>query len=390
MKRLIYILLMALLAMATNAQSVKELQKQRDKALKQLETTNKLLGETKQNEKATVNKLNLLGKDIAERRRLIGNLNNEITALDQQMDTLTARRADLQTQLESLKDDYARLVRQTHYQDMQQSPLLFVLAAENFQQMVRRMRYLREFAAYRKQQVARIETVQQEIDLQNQLLQESKADKQDALQVRQREQDKLRRDEKKQQSMLSELKKKEKDLAAQAKKQQKKADELNKKIEDQIRKEMAKSKEKPTTKEQSLVSGGFEKNKGRLPWPVDNGVIISSFGVHPHPTLELVTVNNKGISIQSKAGSMARAVYEGEVTSVFQTGGTWAIIIAHGSYRTIYSGLSSVSVKAGDKVKTKQNIGKIYTDPEDDNATVLQFQVRKDTEPLNPSLWITH
>lgn len=390
MKRLIYILLMALLAMATNAQSVKELQKQRDKALKQLETTNKLLGETKQNEKATVNKLNLLGKDIAERRRLIGNLNNEITALDQQMDTLTARRADLQTQLESLKDDYARLVRQTHYQDMQQSPLLFVLAAENFQQMVRRMRYLREFAAYRKQQVARIETVQQEIDLQNQLLQESKADKQDALQVRQREQDKLRRDEKKQQSMLNELKKKEKDLAAQAKKQQKKADELNRKIEDQIRKEMAKSKEKPTTKEQSLVSGGFEKNKGRLPWPVDNGVIISSFGVHPHPTLELVTVNNKGISIQSKAGSMARAVYEGEVTSVFQTGGTWAIIIAHGSYRTIYSGLSSVSVKAGDKVKTKQNIGKIYTDPEDDNATVLQFQVRKDTEPLNPSLWITH
>lgn len=390
MKRLIYILLMALLAMATNAQSVKELQKQRDKALKQLETTNKLLGETKQNEKATVNKLNLLGKDIAERRRLIGNLNNEITALDQQMDALTARRADLQTQLESLKDDYARLVRQTHYQDMQQSPLLFVLAAENFQQMVRRMRYLREFAAYRKQQVARIETVQQEIDLQNQLLQESKADKQDALQVRQREQDKLRRDEKKQQSMLNELKKKEKDLAAQAKKQQKKADELNKKIEDQIRKEMAKSKEKPTTKEQSLVSGGFEKNKGRLPWPVDNGVIISSFGVHPHPTLELVTVNNKGISIQSKAGSMARAVYEGEVTSVFQTGGTWAIIIAHGSYRTIYSGLSSVSVKAGDKVKTKQNIGKIYTDPEDDNATVLQFQVRKDTEPLNPSLWITH
>lgn len=387
MKHILTIFLLCLLTLSAGAQSVKELQKQRETTLKQLEKTGKMLSETKKSEKATQNKLELLGKDIVARRRLISDINTEISALDEEMSTLSARKDSLQHNLDSLRADYAQLVRKTHYSQMQQSPLLFVLSAKSFNQIIRRVRYLREFATYRQQQVHRIEGVQAEIDLQNEMLQENKLGKEDALRIQKREQDKLTRDEKKQKSMLSELKKKEKDLLAQQKKQQKKADELNRKIEAAIQKDA--DQKKKLTKEQTLLAGGFEKNKGRLPWPVENGVVISSFGVHDHPTLEHVTVNNKGITIQTTAGSTARAVYEGEVSSVFQNGNTWAIIVQHGNYRTVYSNLVSVSVKIGDKVKAKQKLGVIYTDGDQDNRTTLDFQIRKDKEAVNPSLWLT-
>lgn len=387
MKRIIYILLLIVLAIPTEAQSVKELKKQRENTLKQLEKTGKLLSETKKSEKSTQNKLELLGKDIVARKKLISNINTEITALDNEMNVLSMKKDSLQHNLDSLRMDYAELVRQTHYRQMNQSPLLFVLSAKNFNQAVRRVRYLKEFTDFRKEQVRRIENVQAEIDVQNEMLQENKLDKEDALRVQKREQDKLARDEKKQKSMLNELKKKEKDLLAQQKKQQKMADDLNRKIEAAIQKDADKNKK--LTKEQTLLAGGFEKNKGRLPWPVENGVVISEFGVHDHPTLEHVTVNNKGITLQTTAGSSARAVYEGEVSSVFQNGNTWAVIVQHGNYRTVYSNLVSVNVKAGDKVKAKQKIGTIYTDTDQDNRTTLDFQIRKDKEAVNPSLWLS-
>lgn len=391
MKRLIlhiFILLMlaAPAAAQKGKQSVEDLKSQREKTMRELEKTSKMLNETKKNEKATVNKLQLLNKDISERKRLIHDLNQEIDGLNREMTTLSVRKDSLQQNIEALRKDYAEMVRQSHYVQKQVSPLLFILSANDFQQMVRRIRYMRDFQSFRKLQVARIRNTQDEIDMQNELLQEHKSNKEDAMRTQQRQRDNLARDEKKQQAMLSELKKKEKDLLAQQQKQQKKANELNKKIEEMIAKEI--DLKKQLTKEQSLLAGGFEKNKGRLPWPVEKGFISGHFGIQAHPTLEKVTVNNKGVYIQTTAGSMARAVYEGEVTSCFVMAGTTAVIIQHGNYRTVYSGLSSVSVKKGDKVKAKQTIGKIYTDPDQDNSTLLFFQVWKDKEILNPEFWL--
>ena len=375
-------------ATSSQSQSVKNLKSQREKTLKELEETKKMIQQTNSNEKATVNKLNLLNKDIQTRKRLIHDLNYEIQGLDQEMTRLSMKRDSLQADLEALKESYAELVRQSHYTIADESPLLFILSAEDFQQMLRRVRYMQEFQQFRKEQVARIENTQAEIDMQNQMLSENKSDKEEAVRTHRVQQDNLSRDEKKQKAMLEQLKKKKSTLLAQQKKQQKKADDLNRKIEELIAKEMSKSEGKTLTKEQTLIAGGFEKNKGRLPMPVEKGFISGHFGVQAHPTLEKVTVNNKGVYIQTSAGTQARAVYEGEVTSCFVMSGTTAVIIQHGNYRTVYSGLASVSVKKGDKVKAKQAIGTIYSDPEDDNATTLFFQIWLNKNILNPEQWL--
>lgn len=389
MKRKINILLLLFLALIpVGAQSVKELQKQRQQTLKQLEETTKMLKQTKSSATATINKLDLLNKDIKTRKQLISGINTEIQALDNEMSLLSRQKDTLINQQTSLKEDYANLVRQTHYAAMQQSPLLFLLSANDFNQLFRRLRYLQEFQQYRKMQVRLIEDKQKEIEHKNDELKENRKDKQDALSIQKREQENLARDERKQKKMLEELKKKEKDLLAQQKKQQKKADDLNRKIDDLIKQEVKRTAHS-LTKEDQLIAGGFEKNKGRLPWPTEKGYISGPFGVQQHPTLAHVTVNNRGVYIQTTAGSNARSVYDGEVSAIFVSDGQNVIIVKHGNYRTVYSNLTTLYVKTGDKLTAKQKIGKIYTDPDNDNKTELFFQVRKDTEVLNPSLWLT-
>ena len=355
-QNIVVLLLCSLFVAPVFGESVKDLQKKQKKLQQEIEQTNKMLKQTKKDETATMNKLQLLGENIKNQKKLIRTLDNEITALNREMNELTNTRDSLQEVLEQHKADYAQMVRQSHYARLQQSPLLFLLSSDSFQQLARRARYLQEFAHFRQEQVHRIENTQAEIDTQNELLQANKADKQTALNNRKRE--------------------------------QKKVDELNKKIDDMVRKQTEKASKTTLTKEQQLIAGGFEANKGRLPWPVEKGMISGHFGKQQHPVYSQVTIDNKGIYLQTVAGAKARAVYKGEVTSCFMVGGTYAVIIQHGNYRTVYSNLSKLSVKQGDKIETKQAIGTIFTDAEQDQKTELYFQIYKDRNILNPEVWI--
>lgn len=386
MKRILILHIVLLLALALPAQSVKELQKQQRELQQQLEQTSKMLKQTKKDETATVNKLNLLNNDIQTRKKLIRNIQGEINGLNGEMGQLRYKRSELQKELEAHKEDYARLVRETHYADIQQSPLLFILSSNNFQQLIRRVRYMQEFAAYRKEQVKQIENIQADIDIQNHLLEQRKNDRSLALKNQKREQEKLSSDERKQKNMLESLKKQEKNLLAKQKEQQKKVDALNKKIEELIAKQVRTTT--TLTKEQQLIAGGFEANQGRMPWPVEKGFVSGYFGKHKHPVHEHVTVDNKGIYLQTFSGAAARAIYEGEVTWCAQMNGNYAVIIQHGNYRSVYSPLKSITVKQGDKVTAKQSIGTIFTDSSEDNKTELYFQLYKDRSILNPSLWL--
>ena len=386
MRKLLILHIALLLTITLSAQSVKELQKQQRELQQQLEQTSNMLKETKQNETATENKLSLLGNDIKIRKKLIKNIQSEISGLSSEMGQLRSRRAELQAELEACRADYARLIRETHYADLQQSPLLFLLSSDSFQQLTRRIRYMQQFAAYRKAQVKKIESIQAQIDEQNNQLEQRKNDRSKALNNQKREQEQLKSDERKQKSMLESLKKKEKELLAKQKEQQKKADALNKQIEELIAKQVRTTT--TLTKEQKLIAGGFEANQGRMPWPVEKGYISGHFGKHKHPVHEHVTVDNKGIYLQTVSGASARAVYEGEVTWCAQMNGNYAVIIQHGNYRTVYSPLKSINVKQGDKVTAKQAIGTIYTDSSNDNKTELYFQLYKDRSILNPSLWL--
>ena len=386
-KYIVFVLAVAF-SFAGHAESVKDLQKKQKQLQKEIEQTNKMLKQTKKDETATMNKLQLLGQNIQTQKKLINTLDNEITALNREMNQLSSTRDSLQRVLDGYKADYAQMVRQSHYARIQQSPLLFLLSSDSFQQLARRARYLQEFAHFRQEQVKRIERTQAEIDLQNELLQANKSDKQTALSSRKREQENLKRDERKQQNMLTQLKSKEKDLSKKLKQQQKKAADLNKKIDEMVRKQAEAASKTTLTKEQQLIAGGFEANKGRLPWPVEQGMISGHFGKQQHPVYSQVTMDNKGIYLQTVAGAKARSVYKGEVTSCFMVANTYAVIIQHGNYRTVYSNLSKLNVKQGDKVEPKQIIGTIFTDPEQDQKTELYFQIYKDKNVLNPELWI--
>ena len=139
-----------------------------------------------------------------------------------------------------------------------------------------------------------------------------------------------------------------------------------------------------------VLSGSFESNKGRLLFPVSGQYkIVKPFGRHQHPELKYVQTDNGGIDIEVPFGTNARAVFDGKVSAIFrQDGFNTIVMVRHGNYLTIYVNLSEIYVSNGETVKANQNIGKIFADPNDDNRTILHFEVRKEREKLNPQLWV--
>ena len=431
------------LAFTTQAQSVKDLEAQRKQTLQRLETTNKMLNETKNSKRSTLNKLTIIKKNITERKVLIQNISTEIGQLDVQIVQLDNEKSKLEKQLESLKSDYAKLVQEAHINQNLYAKIMFVLSAKTFDQSYRRLRYLQEYSDYRKEQVREIEDIKTRIIHKNDSLVVHKTTKVKVVQQKETEAQKLSKDEKNEKVLLTDLQKKEKSLRADVKIQQRKANELNNKIERIIANEIRKSEARhqaaekkrmaaenaarnasrnaarnepkstarnkashtarpesdtendhsPSvsvlTREESQVSGNFGRNIGRLPWPTSNGFISGHFGIHEHPILKHVTTNNKGVYIQTPAGSNARAVFEGVVTQRFSIpGSNNAVIIQHGNYRTVYANLTQIFVREGEHVSAKQAIGKIYTDDENGNKTELYFQVWKDKNLQNPESWI--
>ena len=439
-KSCIVVVFLSVMVCTLQAQSVKELEKQRNKTLQLLESTNKMLNETKKSQRSSLNKLTIINKNIVERKTLINNIGKEINELDGEMQRLNQEKRLLENRLSTLKRDYARLVQEAHLNRSVYTKIMFVLSANSFDQSYRRLRYLQEYSDYRKQQVRKIENVKTQIVVKSDSLNRNKQTKVEVVKQKEVEANKLTNDQKKEKVMLTDLKKKEKKLMADLKKQQKIANDLNNKIARIIAEEIRKAelkrkaeqeraaaeerkrlaaeqkkqgtksstpssekeakkteKQAPVqsasvsmlTKEEKLISGNFSANSGRLPWPTDKGFISGHYGVHPHPVLKHVTTNNKGIYIQTPTGTNARAVFEGEVTQRFSIpGSNNAVIIKHGEYRTVYANLTSIYVNVGDKVSAKQSIGKIYTDGDNDNKTELFFQIYKGRTLLNPEGWI--
>lgn len=396
-----------LMAVAVSAQTIKELEEQRKNALKRLETTSKVLSETKKTQQTSLNKLNIINKSISQRKNLINTINKEINALAREIAKLNAETKKLERELKIYKEDYAHMVREAYINRGVYSKMLFLLSAESFDQSYRRLRYMQEFTAYRKRQIEKIEETQKEIAKKTEQLTQHQQTQEAVKKQKNTEQQKLLVDKKKENTAYANLKRKEKTLQADLKKQQKIADDLNKKIEALIAEEVSKAEKKrkktgeaspddtpdtgiyALTKEEQLISGNFAANAGRLPWPVERGFISGKFGIQPHPTLKYVTTNNKGIYIQTTAKTNARAVFEGIVTQRFSVpGSNNGVIIQHGQYRTVYANLTTIYVRVGEKVSAKQRIGQIYTDAENDNKTELFFQIWKERAILNPESWI--
>jgi septal ring factor EnvC (AmiA/AmiB activator) len=272
--------------------------------------------------------------------------------------------------------------------------VLFLLSADSFNQAYKRLMYLRQYAEYRKKQAELIQWLRDLVQVKVKNLERQRSEKETLLQSKKREADQLNKEKKQQGQFLTKLQQQQKDFQKKLREQQRIEAQLSREIERIIEEEVKKARKsgKDTyemTPEQKLVSGQFEQNKRRIPWPVERGVITDRFGVHEHPVLKNIQVRNNGIDISTAQGSAARSVFSGEVSRVFMvSGGNTAVIIRHGIYLTVYSNLVNVQVKSGDKVSVKQTIGTIATDNEDGNKTVLKFQIWKENVKLNPEEWI--
>ena len=388
------LILLMVLSVTSYGQSLDELRKKKEKTNEEIKYTNRLLEEAKKNEKQTLNKYKILNKQIELRTSLITGINSEVGVLADFIDQNAWLVSSLNTDLEELKREYAGMIQFAQRNQTNYSKVLFLLSADSFNQAYKRLMYLRQYAEYRKKQAELIQWLRDLVQVKVKNLERQRSEKETLLQSQKREADQLNKEKKQQGQFLTKLQQQQKGFQKKLREQQRIEAQLSREIERIIEDEVKKARKsgKDTyemTPEQKLVSGQFEQNKRRIPWPVDRGVITDHFGVHEHPVLKNIQVKNNGIDISTAQGATARSVFAGEVSRVFAvTGGNAAVIIRHGKYLTVYSNLVNVQVKSGDKVSVKQTIGTIGTDNDDGNKTVLKFQIWKENVKLNPEEWI--
>jgi len=394
MKGYALILAFILFSALTNGQSLDELRKKKEKTSEEIKYTTRLLEEAKKNEKQTLNKYKILNKQIELRTNLITGINSEVNVLGEFIDQNAWLVSSLNTDLEELRKEYAKMIVFAQKNQTNYSKVLFVLSANSFNQAYKRLMYLKQYTEYRKKQAELIQWIRDLIQVKVGRLQQQRTEKETLLQSKKREADELNKEKKQQGKVLTTLQQKQKEFERKLREQQRIDAQLSREIQKIIDEEVKKARQSgkagfEMTPEQKLVSGQFEQNKRRLPWPVERGVITDHFGVHQHAVLKNIQVRNNGIDISTAQGAKARSVFAGEVSRVFMvSGGNMAVIIRHGQYLSVYSNLVNVLLKSGDKVAVKQTIGTIGTDSSDGDKTVLKFQIWKENVKLNPEDWI--
>ena len=397
-KRFLLFLLALQVVLPIVSQTVSELEDRRKRALKELEITSSLISKTAEQKKTSLSQIGVLRVEINARQSLINVMNAEVNNINRNINQLRSEAKQKQTELNKLKVEYGKLMYHSYYKKTKYESLMFILSANSFAESYRRYRYVQQYAEFAKGKVSEIEAVKADLEKKLAEIEKARLSKVAVLNERKQENSRLQTERKKQNALVSQLSRKEKDLRKELKKQEANANAINRRIDQLIAEEARKSQKAQTagtqeyalTKEQQLLSGGFEKNQGRLPWPVERGIIVGRFGVHAHPVLKHVTTDNKGIYLQTTPQSDARAVFDGEVTQRFSIpGSNYTVIVRHGNYRTVYSNLTNVYVKVGDNIKARQAIGRIFVDTEDNNKSELYFQVWKERDIQNPENWIT-
>ena len=271
---------------------------------------------------------------------------------------------------------------------------MFIISAEDFNQAIKRWRYVQEFRNLIQQKINDIDSTEIKVNLQLAKEKNDKREKDQLLAKEKKEQEDLIKDKKKLDNQVNALKKKEKSIQKEIQDKETEAKKLKKQIKEIIAEEIRKANEREElakrnnrTSDDIKLSNNFVENKSKLPWPVDQGIISGKYGLTQHPTQTKVKINNNGIDITTVAESKAKSVFDGEVSMIVNSGNNNAVLIRHGLYFTLYSNLDIVYVKRGDKVKTMQEIGHIHTNVAD-NKTILHFELWEDKETVDPAKWL--
>ncbi|TVZ56170.1 septal ring factor EnvC (AmiA/AmiB activator) [Lutibacter sp. Hel_I_33_5] len=395
----ISVFLFLCIALSINAQTRKQLESQRKKLKTEIKKVNKLLFETIKKEKNALNDLQDLNQKINVRNRLIRTINLEAKVLSNEIKTTEKEIQKLTKNLEVLKADYADMIFKSYKSKSQQSKTMFLLSSQNFHQAYKRLQYMKQYTSFRKKQGEEIAIKTDDVRSLKDSLVYQKQLKVTLILSEKEQKNSIVEDKKQQEVLISTIKKKEKkfkrELQNKLKEEKKVAAKIDKLIRDAIalsnKKRKAgvkKSKGFNLTPEAKALAGKFEQNKGRLPWPVEEGLITRKFGIQAHPTIGGITINSTGLHIATKKAAKAESIFNGKVFEILLTAdGHKNVLIQHGNYITAYNNLEKTYVKKGDKVITGQTIGDVFTNKVT-GKTKLIFVLYKNTKRLNPSDWI--
>ncbi len=400
-------------------QSSSELKRRKEALSREIESLNRSLNQTSSNKNLSLKQIRALNAQIRLREQKISTINSEVRLLDNQISDNTNNVRSLQAQLNKLKKEYAGMVLFAFRNQSSYSKLMFIFAAQNFNQAYKRLKYLQQFSEYRKKQAKYIESTQSDLNTKIGELDRNKREKSNLLGDQQKEKRTLGEQKSSKSKVLSGLSSQEKKLKQEISRKQRESATLNRAIQNAINREIeearrraeaaaraaaekarAENKDAPDAKpiskgssilaatpESAKLSSDFLGSRGNLPWPVTSGIIIEDFGNHTYG--RNVTTENNGVDIKTAPGSQVRAVFAGEVAAVQNFAGSFVVLIRHGEYFTVYSNLRSASVSKGQKVTLKQNIGTVITDPVD-GTTEVHFEVRKGAVPMNPAGWLAN
>ncbi len=394
----IYLLLFISLSLGLKAQNYQERQKQLEaqkiSIKKEIQQINNLINDSRKKSRGLADELEDIQLKISVRDRLIRINNSQVNNLNNIISNQNERIADLEVDLKKLKNEYSKIVYSSYKKRSSEMKLMFLFASDNINQAFRRFQYFKQYSKYRKEQANKIVSLQEEISNNIDSLDKRKIEKQNVIKENQSVRQTLNQDRIQQNNLYNNLLKDQKNYAVEIQEKEKQAKLIDNEIQKLIRLAIAESNNNNNssnfalTPEGRLISSNFQSNKGRLPWPVREGVITRRFGTQPHPVVRTTTINSNGISIATSANSIAYSVFEGEVLSVYGfSGGNPGVLIRHGKYISNYQNLSSIFVKKGDKVMANDEIGIVFTN-ESTGKTVLKFNIFNELKPENPAIWL--
>ncbi len=372
------------------AQTKAELEDKRKATLNEITYVDNMLKSTAKKKEESMSALKIIGNKLNLRESVIRGMRDEINLMTGRIDLNTIAIFMMESDLVDLKNDYARAVINSYKSQKENPELVYILSAKDFNQGYKRLKYLQQVTKFRRKESEIIIELKEQVQITKDRLQndlsrisvlKSKEEQQKSL---------LQSEQEKKQGMVKSLTKKEKQLKKDLEEKKRIADKIEKEIAKIIEDERKKVVKSNNTPEQKLIGENFAENKGRLPWPVERGIITSQFGIQKHPILKYVTENNIGIEITSLGKTVVRSVFKGEVAKVFAVqGANMIVIIRHGKYLSVYQNIVDLKVKPGDKVDTKQVIGNVYCEKENANKSILKFMIYEEKDSLNPEAWIS-
>ena len=388
----IILLLIVLLSSSLSSQTKQDLENQKKRIQDDIKKIELKLATNSKQKKLIVSNAEDTNYKIKLQQNLINNINSQLNLILKEIDRNENRLSDLKQRELTLKDELSKMLLSAYKKKSNLNKLMFVFSSTSFKQAYKRIQYFKQYANFQNKTLSKIKINSNDIKNVIVVLDSQKANKKLLIDENEETKRYLNIEYTGLNNLIAEVNKNQKRYSAEIKQKQKLTREIDKKIQRLIKEALAKAKKKDgrfeLTEEAKLISKIFNDNKGKLPSPVIRGSVVLGFGKQPHPIVKTTTIQSNGVRIRTSSDVEARTIFNGEVYSIIKSkNNTHTILIQHGNFFTVYKNLSDIYVKKGDKLKTKDSIGKIATDPLN-GQTILSFSIFNNGVPQNPRFWI--